>query len=262
MSWTKELDVAIDAAKEAAAAIQRIKREGFDVAEKQGLGPVTTADLEANRILKERLLGAFPADGWLSEETVDDAKRLKCKRVWIVDPLDGTREFVKGIPEYCVSVALVDEEKPVVGVIVNPSTGVVYSAALGEGAFADGEAIHVLEEEQSPIEVAASRSEIGRGTWKPFEERLTLRPAGSAAFKLVLVAAGIVDASFTSAERNEWDIAAGVIIVHEAGGVTMDLARNPYRFNQTDPLKKGVFASSQAALKKAEAFFEEAAERK
>lgn len=256
-NWNDERRVAMDAAMEAAEAILRIREGGFDVASKGADGPVTTADLEANRILKERLLGRFPEDGWLSEETVDDARRLDCPRVWIVDPLDGTKEFVKGIPEFCVSVALAAEGRPVVGVVVNPSTGVCYSAAEGQGARADDSPISVRADAGASLVVAASRSEIGRGEWESYEGRLTVQPAGSAAFKLALVATGEVDASFTTATRNEWDIAAGVLLVHEAGGVTRDLAGNPYRFNQADPRKRGVFASSAAARDRAVAFFEE-----
>jgi myo-inositol-1(or 4)-monophosphatase len=101
---------------------------------------VTTADLAADRILHEQLLAAFPGDGWLSEETLDDPARLGWPRVWVVDPLDGTREFVKGIPEFAISVALVVAGRVVLGLVHNPISGELFHALRGGGAHLDGQA--------------------------------------------------------------------------------------------------------------------------
>jgi myo-inositol-1(or 4)-monophosphatase len=246
-TWQKEKLVAVDAARAAGEEIRRIRADGqFDVEHKADQqGPVTTADLRSNEILRAQLLNAFPDDGWLSEETREDHSRLEAERVWIVDPIDGTREFVQDIPEYCVSVALVEQGKPVVGVVYCPGSEELFVAVSGQGAWCNGKPIRARrgQDDAKPL-LAVSRSEVGKGKWQAFEHLAALRPAGSAAFKLCLVASGQVDGTMTLAPRNEWDIAAGVLIVTEAGGVATDRAGEPIPFNQPDPLKNGIAAAS------------------
>ena len=115
----------------------RLAAEGFETFTKQDHSPVTSADLAVNEILRESLSPAFPEDGWLSEETPDNSERLDKKRVWIVDPIDGTRSFVRGLPEFCLSVALVENGSPMVAAIFNPSTGEFFSAIRGQGMRVD-----------------------------------------------------------------------------------------------------------------------------
>jgi myo-inositol-1(or 4)-monophosphatase len=247
LSYEPELTAATQAARLAGAAILQIQTDGFEVARKANQDPVTTADLEANRILKGVLLEAFPADGWLSEETRDDARRLECKRTWIIDPVDGTKEYTQAIPEFCISIALVEDEKPVVGVIFNPSTDELFTAVAGEGARCNDEPIHAERAMGEKPLLACSRSEVSKGKWEPLADLCDVLPAGSAAWKLVLVARGEVDGTFTMAPRNEWDIAAGVLILEEAGGVTSDRSGQAIRFNQPDPLKNGIFGATRQA---------------
>ncbi|MFW6061866.1 MAG: 3'(2'),5'-bisphosphate nucleotidase CysQ [Planctomycetota bacterium] len=247
MDRREDLQAACEAARAAGQAVLRLQREGFDTARKANQDPVTTADLEADALLKDALLGRFPDDGWLSEETRDDPERLKRQRVWVVDPLDGTKEYTKAIPEFCISVALVENNEPAVGVIYNPSSDEMFTAVRDEGAARNGEPIRADRPGDGKPLIAASRSEVGKGKWDRLRDGAELRPAGSAAYKLCLVASGEVDATFTLAPRNEWDIAAGVLIVTEAGGVVSDRAEQPIRFNQPDPLKNGIFASTRAA---------------
>jgi myo-inositol-1(or 4)-monophosphatase len=247
LPYEPELTAATNAARQAGQAILQIQADGFEIARKANQDPVTTADLEANAILKDALLGAFPDDGWLSEETRDDARRLKCRRTWIIDPVDGTKEYTQAIPEFCISVALVEDETPVAGVIYNPSTDEMFTAVLGEGAFCNGRPIHADHEPGDKLLIASSRSEVSKGKWEPLGDLCDVRPAGSAAFKLTLVARGEVDATFTMAPRNEWDIAAGVLILTEAGGIATDRSGETIRFNQPDPLKNGIFGSTGQA---------------
>ncbi|MFW5733408.1 MAG: 3'(2'),5'-bisphosphate nucleotidase CysQ [Planctomycetota bacterium] len=247
MSYEPELTAATQAARQAGAAILQIQADGFEIARKANQDPVTTADLEANRILKGVLLDAFPADGWLSEETRDDARRLECKRTWIIDPVDGTKEYTQAIPEFCISIALVEDETPVVGVIFNPSTDEMFTAVAGEGARCNDKPIHAERAMGDRPLLACSRSEISKGKWEPLADLCDVRPAGSAAWKLVLVARGEVDGTFTMAPRNEWDIAAGVLILEEAGGVTSDRSGQAIRFNQPDPLKNGIVGATRQA---------------
>lgn len=247
----KELTAVRQAARQAGRAIQRVAQEHYTTAAKQADRTVVTqADLEADRILREALQKRFPEYGWLSEETRDDAGRFTCRRVWIVDPMDGTREFVMRTPEYVVSVALVEDGQPILGVIYNPLNGDLYEAVRGEGTKLNGQAItcdHVLD--GKPV-VEVSRSDIEKGRFTDFESGLDLRPCGSIAYKLARLASGQADSTLSVTPKNEWDIAAGVLLVVESGGRVTDLAGQAYVFNQKDTLVDGVIAASAQAYDK------------
>lgn len=241
----QELEAVREAARRAGQAIQRVAEEHYAVAAKQADRTVVTqADLEADRILREALQGQFPGYGWLSEETRDDASRFDCRRVWIVDPMDGTREFVMRTPEYVVSVALVEDGEPILGLIYNPLTADVYEAALGQGARLNSQVIHCDHSLNGRPVVEVSRSDIEKGRFADFESHLDLRPCGSIAYKLARLAAGQADATLSVTPKNEWDIAAGIILVTESGGRVTDLPGRPYVFNQKDTLVNGVIAAS------------------
>jgi myo-inositol-1(or 4)-monophosphatase len=127
------LERVIDVTRSAGRLIEEIRRKGFDVQQKGHQGPVTEADHAADSLLKNELL-SLEACGWLSEETADDRSRLDQRRLWVVDPLDGTKEFVRGLPEYSVAVALVEAGRPVLGVVHNPANGDTFWAERGGGA--------------------------------------------------------------------------------------------------------------------------------
>jgi myo-inositol-1(or 4)-monophosphatase len=211
---------------------------------KVGDDPVTAADHAVDAVLRKTLLRA--GEGWLSEETVDDLTRLDKRRVWVVDPLDGTREFVQGIPEFCVSIAMVEDGVPIAGGICNPATDELILGSLETGVTYNGK-----PSEPSPRRdlhgalVLASRSEVKRGEWKQFESaEFNIKPMGSVAYKLGLVAAGRADLTFTLVPKNEWDVAAGAALVASAGGWTLKLDNSPLRCNQKDPLISGLLAGS------------------
>ena len=134
MNVADELNTLSKAVRHAGQTVLQMARDGFEVARKANEDPVTTADLEADRILKEALLADLPDAGWLSEETRDNPARLACDRVWVVDPIDGTKEFVTGIPEFAVSVALVESRRPVRAAVYNPVREEMFLAARGSGA--------------------------------------------------------------------------------------------------------------------------------
>ncbi len=206
---------------------------------------MTEADLEADRALKMLLHGPTPEYGWLSEETADSEARLERRRVWIVDPLDGTKEFINGIPEFCVAVALVEEGEPVVGVTYNPITRQMFWAARGMGCHLNSEPVHVTRTRVlHRANVLASRSETARGEWEVFHGRLKVSPTGSVAYKLALVAAGIGDATFTRSPKSEWDIASGAALLKEAGGTMTDIHGAPIRFNQRHVKVAGMIADN------------------
>lgn len=203
--------------------------------------PVTAADRAVNAALKQSLLGAD--EGWLSEETADDGSRLKHRRVWVVDPIDGTKEFVDGIPEWAVSVGLVEDGSPVAGGVSNPLIGLSLVGGKGLGLEMNGHDVTMAERGLSGARILASRSEIYRGQWKRFDNGpFTYSPMGSIAFKLAMVACGRFDATFTLVPKNEWDVAGGVALIEAAGGCVVDLEGKPLRFNRPHTLYPGLIA--------------------
>ncbi len=233
----------IHAALEAARAVLNRFTPGATEAEyKSGHDPVTEADRAVDRILRQTLLR--DGEGWLSEETVDDFTRLDKQRVWVVDPLDGTREFVQGIPEFCVSIAMVENGIPVAGGICNPATGELILGSRETGVTYNGKRAQPSQRKDlHGALVLASRSEVKRGEWKQFESaEFNIRPMGSVAYKLGLVAAGRADLTFTLVPKNEWDVAAGAALVESAGGWVLKLDHSPLRCNQKNPLISGLLA--------------------
>lgn len=204
--------------------------------------PVTEADREVNTALRETLLR--DDEGWLSEETTDDLSRLDRRAVWVVDPIDGTREFIQGIPEWAISVAYVVDGVAVAGGICNPASDETVIGALGAGVTYNGAPAKMSERKTlAGALIIGSRSEAKRGEWNRFNDAVfTVRHVGSIAYKLGLVAAGIGDATWTLVPKNEWDVAAGVALINAAGGYTRGLDVRQLRFNKADPLLRGLVA--------------------
>ncbi len=247
MSVDREKQALEQCIREAGRVVYQMAREGFETARKANQDPVTTADLAADRILREGLLAACPGTEWLSEETRDRPERLAAERVWIVDPIDGTKEFVSGIPEYAVSVALVERGTPILGAVFNPATDELYLAARGQGVTRNGQAVRSDRPLPDKPVILASRSEVKRGEWDIFRPLAEIRICGSIAYKLALVAAAQADSTFSLGPKNEWDIAAGILLVMEAGGYSADKAGKPYVLNQANTLVNGIVASTRSA---------------
>ncbi len=207
-----------------------------------GRGPVTEADRAVNCVLKEVLV--HDGEGWLSEESIDNLERMEKSRVWIVDPLDGTLEFIAGIPEWCVSIALIERRRPVAGGIYNPATRELFLGSISTGVSYNGRPVQASQRtELAGAVVLASRSEVKRGDWQAFENApLVVRPTGSVAYKLALVSAGLADATWTLTPKNEWDIAAGVALIESSGGFALGLQDTPLTFNGQSPLIPGLIA--------------------
>jgi myo-inositol-1(or 4)-monophosphatase len=242
----RELSLARKAALSAAKILLRYWNDrSFEVAQKGRNNPVTTADLEADRAIREILRAGFPDYGWLSEETADDPARLGRRRVWIVDPLDGTKEFINRIPEFCVAIALAEDGVPILGVTYNPARREMYWAARGMGCHLGTRGVKVTRTRVlRRATVLASRSEIARGEWQVFEGIASVSPTGSVAYKLAMVAAGRGDATFTRSPKSEWDVASGAALIAEAGGRMTDIEGNELRFNQPSPKFHGLIASN------------------
>ncbi|MEE9466500.1 MAG: 3'(2'),5'-bisphosphate nucleotidase CysQ [Candidatus Neomarinimicrobiota bacterium] len=231
---------ALEAAQSAGEILKSYFKSDYTIRDKGFHNPVTTADYAANADLEERLRGAYPEYGWLSEETADTDERLGKDRVWVVDPLDGTKEFIHGLPHFVVSVALVEYGRPVLGVLHNPINGETFSAHGGGGARLNGEPIQVTQLSMlNEAEILHSRSETRRGLWKPYQSHFrTLKPIGSVAYKLGLVAAGRGDMFATLRPKSEWDVCAGDIILTEAGGQLRCLTGDEVYYNRKNVVIK------------------------
>lgn len=232
----QECELAIKAALKAGEAIMKVYATTFKVDHKSPEQPITEADRQANQIILETLLGAYASDGWLSEETLDNHERLKKERVWIVDPLDGTKEFITRVPEFAVSIGLAVNGEAVVGVIYNPSTKQMFSGYKGGGAFLNNKQIAVSNsQELSNAKILASRSEIKRGEWKDFDGKFNIIPSGGMAHKMAMVVCGIADGSFSLSPKNEWDFCAGTLLIKEAGGTVSRRNGDNFLFNKANP---------------------------
>ncbi len=246
----KRIREALDASVEVYRSFDPKK---LNVEYKSKNNPVTDLDYAVNRRLAELL--PRQGEGWLSEESADDPMRLQKSRCWIVDPLDGTRELVAGVPEWCFSVGLVEEGRAVAGGILNPVTDEMFLGAVGLGVTLNGKPVvpQTLEAAEEGL-VLASRSEMRRGEWDRFGEAgLRIRPMGSVAYKLACVAGGLAQATWTLIPKNEWDIAAGAALVTAAGGWVVLADGSPAVFNRPDPKVMGfvAFAAGTEPLLKA-----------
>ncbi|GAB4284972.1 MAG: 3'(2'),5'-bisphosphate nucleotidase CysQ [Roseovarius sp.] len=211
-----------------------------------GAGPVTEADLAVNDRLAAILRAARPDYGWLSEETEDDKGRLAAARVFIIDPIDGTRSFIEGSGTWALSLAVAEHGLPMAAVIYLPRRGLLYAAAAGQGASLNGAPIRVSEcTDLASASVLAARAGLAPEHWRGGRVpafRRSHRP--SLAYRLARVAEGRFDAMFTLRPSWEWDIAAGDLILREAGARTSDKGGTALRFNNPHPQVAGVVAAN------------------
>jgi len=241
-SETETLQRIESALRAAASVFERFTLGAIDAEYKSGHDPVTEADRVLDGLLRNELLR--DGEGWLSEESVDDFTRLEKHRVWVVDPLDGTREFIAGIPEFCTSVAMVEDGRPVAGGIYNPATHETFLGSLRSGVTYNGKPARASQRTSlSGALVVASRSEMKRGEWRQFKEAdFNVRPVGSVAYKLALVSAGLADATFTLVPKHEWDVAAGAALVESGGGFVSTVDKKRLLCNRRPPLISGLIA--------------------
>lgn len=212
---------------------------------------VTRADIEIDVLLRKSLLDLLPGAGWLSEERADDADRLGREFVWIVDPLDGTKEFACGIPETAVSVGLCRDGRPVLGVVVNPIRNEGGAASVWEKPRFWGLASRPAPAELREMSVCVSRTEFEKGLAAPFSRLQGLAPVGSVAYKLLRVAAG-ADHLYISVEpKSEWDICGGVALLELSGACYRRFDGRPNAFNAARPrILCGAAAGPQTAVER------------
>ncbi len=239
-------DAALLAAVENAAravgdmALARFKGEGggYRVWDKTPGHPVSDIDLAADRALQRHLGALAPAAGWLSEETADDPARLACARIWCVDPIDGTRDFIRGRPGWAVSIALVERGAPLLGVLYAPVSGTLFSARQGAGATANGTPIAV-----APC-AALPGARVPADALARADADLVMVPKpNSIALRIAAVASGAADIVAALRWGHEWDIAAAALIAREAGATVTDAFGAPLAFNKHDPRAFGVLVT-------------------
>ena len=197
--------------------------------------PVSEADIAVNDLIDSKLRAATPDYGWLSEESADDPSRLGKRRVWIVDPIDGTRGYLAGHDDWCVSVALVEDASPLLAAVFAPATDEFFLAARGQGASLQrctgpgDPRRHTGFFQDRGAEAARGKAGPRRGTMSSFIRRI-----GSLALRLCRVADGRIDAAFAGGQSRDWDLAAADLIVHEANGRMTSLEGEPILYNRAE----------------------------
>ena len=210
---------------------------------KEGGSPVTEADLAVNAFLRERLTPARPDYGWLSEENADDPARLTKRDLFIIDPIDGTIAFLKNRPHFTICAAVVTDGRPSCGVVFNPISDELYSAAKGGGAHRNALPIRVGSRER--LEGAAmlgDRSHLAQAPWPPMH----VQNRNSVAYRLALVADGSADASVSLTAKRDWDLAAADIILEESGGCLSDATGHMLVYNRPVTKQASLVAANPA----------------
>lgn len=238
MSKHQDLKADLRLLKETAAEAARMVMTYFGrdphVMMKDGNSPVTEADLAADFYLRETLLAARPDYGWLSEETADNADRLTKRRCFIVDPIDGTKAFIAGRSQWCVSVGLVEDGVPVAGVLDCPVRGEVFESSLGGGAFLNGKAIGQSQWQGAP-RFAGNKSWLQAYALKHDIEPEQIGHIPSLAYRVACIADRRFEGTFIKPDCHDWDIAAAALILSETGGALLEQDGSPARFNGQSP---------------------------
>ena len=231
-----DLALIVEAAREGADLALAERARGLEIERKPGGSPVTNADLKVDAFLKERLLAARPDHGWLSEETPDSPERLKRRRIFVVDPIDGTQAFIANRPWWCIPIAVIEDGQPVAAVIHVPERNETFVATAGGGARMNDTAIRASDTDALEDASLLASAQMLQGPqwvtpWPPmrFEKRSAL------AYRMALVAAGAFDATVALTPKWDWDVAAGALIAREAGAIVTDHLGEDWRFNRPDP---------------------------
>ena len=240
-------DLLVAAVRDAGA----IARAGFQSVskswEKSKGNPVTETDLAVDKFLKERLRGARSDYGWLSEETADTPERLGARRLFIVDPIDGTLSFIKRKHEFTICACVVDNGVPIAAVIYNPMTEEMFAAAQGRGATLNDAPIEVSARAELPgCRILVARDVIEHPAWPQPWPAMDVGKRASIAYRMALVANGTYDAMMALSSKYEWDTAAGALIVQEAGGLATTHTGAALPYNQPTPTHRSLVCAGPA----------------
>jgi myo-inositol-1(or 4)-monophosphatase len=241
-----DADLLRDAVRKAGVLARSFFQQSVKGWTKSDGSPVTEADLAVDTALKAHLTAARPDYGWLSEETPDTEERLRYREVWIVDPIDGTRAFAHGGDEWCVAAALLVDGRPTLAAIYRPMTEDFYEARHGAGATLNGKPLHMADGRS----LAGARILANATALKTLEAKAPVEAVGSGStplsMRLARVAQGDLDAALSTAPKHDWDLAAGDLLVHEAGGTVTGLDGKRFTYNRRETRQANYVASSHA----------------
>jgi myo-inositol-1(or 4)-monophosphatase len=236
-----DLDLLIEAAQQAGALALRLRAAGLKVSDKPGGSPLTEGDVAVDALLKAQLLGARPDYGWLSEETVDTPARLDRRRLFVVDPIDGTTAYVQGAPWFSISMAVVEDGRPVAGVVCAPALDQIYAAEAGGTPKLNGAPLQVSA--RADLEGCAMITDsraLAAAAWPA----MAVSRRNSIALRLCMVASGEFDAMMSVSHLHEWDMAAGDLIAGLAGATVTDAAGDPIAYNRANPRGRGLICAN------------------
>jgi myo-inositol-1(or 4)-monophosphatase len=245
MSGQDDLDLIRAAALEAGRLALESRAKGLKIWSKPGGSPVTDADIAVDTLLKLRLKDARPDYGWLSEETVDDQARLSLRRLFVVDPIDGTAAYLKDKPWFTVCIAVVEDGQPVTAVVHAPELGETYEATVGGGARLNGAPI--APSDCAEIEDCAMLGDarmFADPRWPQPWPAMRIETRNSIAYRMVQVACGAFDAALALTPKNDWDLAAADLICREAGACVGDHMGRPFVYNRPAPIQRSLLCAA------------------
>ena len=244
---TEDLKLLAETALAAGDLALKLRDAGLTVERKEGGSPVTNGDLAANDLIKTRLRAARPDYGWLSEETPDSVERLSKSRVFVIDPIDGTTSYMKGRDYWSVCIAVIEDGKPIAGVVFAPSLRELYQAAKGEGARMNGAPIHASRRiDVEGCSMLGDTALFAHKDWPVPWPSMQVESRNSVAYRVALVAAGVFDACVAISRKHDWDVAAADIIVSEAGGLATDHKGQSYVYNRPLPQQASLVCAGPA----------------
>jgi myo-inositol-1(or 4)-monophosphatase len=247
LDYAADLDLALHCAHQAGALAMRYFGTTLDIRDKAPDNPVTDADLAVDALLTQLLRPARPDYGWLSEETADDRSRLNARHVWVVDPIDGTRAFIKAKPHFTICIGLLDQGVPVLGVVFNPATGEMFQATRGNGARLNG--VPIAPSTTDNIENCAMLGDPAmyrHPAWPVPWPQMDVVSRNSIAYRMCLVAAGHYDGAIALSAKSDWDLAAASVIVAEAGALATTHEGQAFRYDHDIPLQKSLVVAGKA----------------
>ncbi|NHK26681.1 3'(2'),5'-bisphosphate nucleotidase CysQ [Parvularcula flava] len=237
-----------EAVREAGAAVLALFGGSIDAWTKADSSPISEADLAANRILKAHLIDRHDGGyGWLSEESTEEHGRLDAPRTWVIDPIDGTRAFLKGRPHFTICAALIEEGDAIAAAVFNPATREFFEAERGAGATLNGAPIgasgHAVVEDCAMLGAEHMFRHPG---WPEDWPQMRIDQRNSTNYRMALVAKGEFDATLALARKADWDAAPGALIAEEAGAIVSDHLGEKFTYNKPDPRQRSLVCAAPA----------------
>lgn len=240
----RDAELLNDAVREAGALAMTLLRQNVRRWSKKDGSQVTEADLQVDALLAGRLQAARPSYGWLSEETPDGEARLNAGRLWVVDPIDGTRDFIRGGRDWCIAAALIEDGRPVVSAVYCPVAEEFFAARRGQGAALNALPIAIND----GVALSGARIMGNKTSLAPLLDHGIVAETVNALplqLRLAFVAAGRLDGAVSNGPRNDWDLAAGSLLVSEAGGSVSATSGEPHIYNRREPWQQGLVAAGR-----------------